>query len=78
MNLINFYKTKKISADLFFSLEDSKAILEVSESIYDLLGFQSADFLNGKQSLKRLIHKDDKDISNIIFSHKNIFCPFFI
>ena len=35
MNLINFYKTKKISADLFFSLEDSKAILEVRNYLKD-------------------------------------------
>ena len=72
MKFINFYKTKNIPADFLFSLGNSKAILEVSESIYDLLGFQSTDFLNGKQSLKSLIHKDDEDISNIIFSHENI------
>ena len=72
MKFINFYKTKNIPADFLFSLGNSKAILEVSESIYDLLGFKSTDFLNGKQSLKSLIHKDDEDISNIIFSHENI------
>lgn len=72
MKFINFYKTKNIPADFLFSLGNSKAILEVSESIYDLLGFKSTDFLNGKQSLKSLIHKDDEDISNIIFSHENV------
>ena len=71
MKLKNFYSSKKISAELLFVLRGSIVISEVSETIYDLLGFQSSDFLNGKLSLKNLIHSDDKDISNNIFAKKN-------
>ena len=54
------------------SLDDSRQTKSVSENIYDLLGFKSDSFLDGKVSLKDLIHSDDADISESLFSIKNI------
>ena len=54
------------------SLVNSNSVISVSDSIYDLLGFTSDSFLDGKVSLKDLIHSDDADNSNSLFSIKNI------
>ena len=69
MRLKNFYKNK-IEANFLFSLAGSKSILEVSESSINLLGFNESDFFTGNLKLKSLIHKDDKDIADLIFSNK--------
>ena len=57
---------------LSISLVNSNSVISVSDNIYDLLGFTSDSFLDGKVSLKDLIHSDDADNSNSLFSIKNI------
>ena len=69
---IFFKNPKKIEADFLFSLTALHPILKISETITDLLGFDETDFCTGKIQLKNLIHNDDKDITDFIFSNKNI------
>src|SRR5450830_1557620 len=57
-----------LEANICKSLTDPMAVLSISDGIEDLLGFKSADFLTGKVSLKRLIHADDRDIADDLFS----------
>ena len=72
MNLKSSYKNKKLKANFIFSLSGPITILEISESIYDLIGYKPEDFFNGKQLLKTQIHRDDNDIYNDIFSNQNL------
>ena len=69
---IFFTRSKRLEADFYFSLSERLTLLSVNESIYELLGYSSNSFLNEKLEIKNLIHKDDQDISEIIFSLKNI------
>ena len=43
----------------------------MNESVYDLLGYDTNSFLNESLKIQNLIHKDDQDISEIIFSTEN-------
>ncbi len=48
---------------------DSTTLLSVSEGVTQLLGFDADDFLSNKVSLRNLIHQDDHDIVDILFSN---------
>ena len=72
MGLKTYYKPKKVLANFTYSLAGMKTILDVSDNVYELLGFKSNEFLNNNLQLKSLIHLDDEDISSIIFSSKNL------
>ena len=67
---ILFKKPKKGEANFLFSLTGSHPIIKISETITDLFGFNETDFFTGKIQLTSLIHNDDKDIADIIFSKK--------
>jgi len=69
---ILFTKTKWLEADFQYSLIGHWNILSVSDSIAELLGYDANSFINEKLKLKSLIHNDDRDISDILFSSKNI------
>jgi len=47
---------------------DSTTVLSVSDGVTKLLGFDVDDFLNNKVSLQTLIHWDDQDIVETLFS----------
>ena len=49
---------------------DSATVLSVSEGVTKLLGFEADDFLSKKVSLHKLIHPDDHDIVDGLFSNK--------
>lgn len=57
-----------LEANICISLTDPMKVLSVSDGIEDMLGFKSDDFLTGKVSLKSLIHADDLDIADDLFS----------
>ena len=59
---------KLIAANIRISLTSQLPVLSVTDSIEDLLGFSAEDFLAGKPSLKSLIHPEDNDISDSLFS----------
>lgn len=54
-----------------FALSDPPRLLEVSESVADLLGLPASDFLNGKVALEARIHTDDQDITALLFSRNS-------
>jgi len=68
---IFFTRSKRLEADFYFSLSEHLTLLSVNESVSDLLGYGTNSFLNERLELKNLIHKDDQDISEIIFSAEN-------
>jgi len=57
-----------LEANLKYLLSKQVSILSVSDSIKELLGFETSDFLSGKTSLQSRIHTDDQDIADILFS----------
>jgi PAS domain S-box-containing protein len=67
-------ENNKVILESTFSISsvNSSVVISVSENIYELLGFTSDNFLDGKVLLKDLIHPHDIDISESLFSIKNI------
>jgi len=62
-----------VEARIVILLSDSIfEVLSISDDIYELLGFNSISFLTGQISLQALIHNDDEDITEILFSTKAI------
>lgn len=43
-------------------------VCSVSDGVRALLGYEAADFLSGKIALRTLIHRDDQDIADTLFS----------
>jgi len=60
--------TLLLEATIHISLTDPVSVLSVSDSIEDLIGFKPADLSSGKVSLQSLIHPDDQDIADKLFS----------
>ncbi len=51
------------------NLQNGTATLSaVSDGVHALLGYSEADFLSGKMTLNQLIHADDQDIADTLFS----------
>jgi hypothetical protein len=63
---------KNISVEPFFliSLEGSTTNISVSDNIFELIGFKAESFLNGQNSLRKLIHPKDDGISDFLFSNE--------
>ena len=53
------------------SLTDSLRVLSVNGDVHNLLGFTNDDFLTNKACLKSLIHADDQDIAEQLFSSED-------
>lgn len=58
------------SADLRFriALKTEATVEAVAGDAFGLLGYCAADFLDGSVNLRRLIHRDDEDIAERLFS----------
>ena len=63
---------KNIAVEPFFliSLEGSTTNISVSDNIFELIGFKAESFLNGQNSLRKLIHPKDDGISDFLFSNE--------
>ncbi len=57
-----------LATNLLILIDSSIKLLSVDDNIEALLGYNSQDFLSQKISFAELIHHDDKDISEQIFS----------
>jgi PAS domain S-box-containing protein len=57
-----------IEARISIAIMGTLEILSLSNGIYNLLGFNTDDFLSGKISLQSRIHADDQDIADELFS----------
>lgn len=57
-----------LEAQFSIALTRPPAVLSVSESVAELLGFHADEFLSNKINLQSLIHPDDQDIAEILFS----------
>ena len=60
--------SQPIQSTFTLSLEQPLAVLSVTESVKELLGFLADDFLTGKVTLQSLIHPHDQDIADVLFS----------
>jgi len=61
---------KTIEGSIQISLSKPTSVLYVSDGIEALLGFKAFDFMSGKVSILELIHTDDRDISDDLFSNE--------
>lgn len=57
-----------LEARIQLGLTEQLPVLSVSDSIHALLGFSPACFIDGDVSLRKLIHANDQDIADVIFS----------
>lgn len=57
-----------LQADLSFSLAHPTAALSADEGVRALFGYTAEDFLSGRVTLQELIHADDQDIAEALFS----------
>ena len=55
-----------------FAVTGHQPVLSVDDSLQTLLGFDPSCFLDGTVSLKNLIHPDDQDISDDLFSGSRV------
>lgn len=62
--------TDLIESRFSIALTQPARVLFVSSDIDNLLGFKEEVFLNGNITLESLIHKDDKDIADVLFSNE--------
>jgi diguanylate cyclase (GGDEF)-like protein/PAS domain S-box-containing protein len=65
---MNTKNIKVIAANFRISLTDPMAVLSVTESVYELLGFREDDFQTGQVTLESQIHAHDQDIADELFS----------
>lgn len=61
-------ETQTIEANIRISLTNPMAVLSVTESVYELLGFKVDDFLTGQVTLESQIHAHDQDIADELFT----------
>jgi len=51
---------------------DSTTVLSVTKSVAELLGFEADDFVNNKISIQNIIHQQDQDIADNLFSYASL------
>lgn len=62
--------TQVIEARISLLLTNTSVVLSVTDSVYELLGFKVDEFQAGSVTLESLIHADDQEIADGIFSNE--------
>lgn len=57
-----------LETNISISLSHPPTVLSVDDAVFSLLGYDASQFMNGTVNLQHLIHKDDQDIADILFS----------